>query len=97
MNRNPALESASARIVSLAIPKLSCAMVPNRSATVDAEINNDKMEVITRPCKHNSRILRYGLGMVLAASIKLTHYRPPIALRLAISNSAGPRVSLLTR
>jgi hypothetical protein len=51
MNRNPALESASARIVSLAIPKLSCAMVPNRTATVAAESNNDKMEVITRPIR----------------------------------------------
>jgi hypothetical protein len=49
MNRDPALESASARIVSLAIPKLSCAMVPNRTATVAAEINNEKMEVIARP------------------------------------------------
>jgi hypothetical protein len=44
-----ALESASARIVLLAIPKLSCAMVPNRTATVAAEISNDEMVVITRP------------------------------------------------
>jgi hypothetical protein len=45
MNRNPALESASARIVSLPIPKLSSARVPNRTATVAAEINNGKMEL----------------------------------------------------
>jgi hypothetical protein len=48
MNRNPAQESASERIVALAIPKSSCAMVPKRTATVAAVIN-DKMGIITRP------------------------------------------------
>jgi hypothetical protein len=50
MKRNPALESASERIVALAIPKSSCAMVPNRTATAAAVIN-DKMGIITRPIR----------------------------------------------
>jgi hypothetical protein len=48
MKRNPALERASVRIVSLAMPKSSCAMVPKRTATVAAVVN-DKMWMIMRP------------------------------------------------
>ncbi len=48
MKRNPALESASVRIVALAIPKSSCALVPNRTAKATAAVN-DKMGMIIRP------------------------------------------------
>jgi hypothetical protein len=44
----PALRSASERIASVAIPKVSCAMIPDRIAMA-AATTTDKMGMTTRP------------------------------------------------
>jgi hypothetical protein len=44
----PALARAAVRIVSAAIPKSSCATIPNRTAAAIAAAN-DKMGMTTRP------------------------------------------------
>ena len=46
----PALRSASVRIVSVAIPKESCAMIPDRIAMA-AATTTDRMGMTTRPMR----------------------------------------------